>query len=116
MKAVFFGTPNYSTPSIRALLDADIDVPLVCTRPVRRAGRGRLKTPTPVAIFAEELGIQVITPDPLDADATSEIIQRGSRRVRGGRIRQVHPARALGATSTRRCEPPPIAASKASRT
>ena len=73
MKAVFFGTPNYSTPSIRALLDADIDVPLVCTRPVRRAGRGRLKTPTPVAIFAEELGIPVITPDGLDANAVSEI-------------------------------------------
>ncbi len=73
MKAVFFGTPNYATPSIRALLDADIDVPLICTRPARQSGRGRMKTPTPVAIFAEELSIPVITPDRLDADAVSAI-------------------------------------------
>ena len=73
MKAVFFGTPNYATTSIRALLDGDIDVTMACTRPPRRAGRGRLKAPTPVAIFAEELGIPVITPDRLDAEAVSEI-------------------------------------------
>ena len=73
MKAVFFGTPNYATPSIRALMDADIDVPLICTRPPRRAGRGRLRAPTPVATFADDLGIPIITPDRLDTDAVSEI-------------------------------------------
>lgn len=73
MKAVFFGTPHYATQSIRALLDANIEVPLICTRPPRRAGRGRLRTPTPVAIFGEELGIQVITPDRLDANAIDQI-------------------------------------------
>ena len=73
MKAVFFGTPNYATPSIRALLDAEIDVPLICTRPPRRAGRGRLNSPTPVAIFADEVGIPVITPNRLDADAIATI-------------------------------------------
>ena len=73
MKAVFFGTPNYATLSIRALMQAEIDVPLVCTRPPQRAGRGRLRAPTPVAKFAEELGVPVITPDRLDADAVTEI-------------------------------------------
>ncbi len=73
MKAVFFGTPNYATPSICALLDAGIDVTLICTRPPRRVGRGRLKTATPVAIFAEEIGNPVFAPDRLDADAIAEI-------------------------------------------
>ena len=73
MKAVFFGTPSYAMTSIRALLSSGIEVPLICTRPPRRAGRGRSKTPTPVANFAEGLGIRVITPDRLDADAVAEI-------------------------------------------
>lgn len=73
MKAVFFGTPNYAITSIRALLGSGVEVPLICTRPPRRAGRGRVATPTPVAVFGEESGIPVITPERLDADAVAEI-------------------------------------------
>ena len=73
MKAVFFGTPNYSTASIRALWAAGIEVPLICTRPARRSGRGRVSTPTPVAVFGGEHGIPVITPERLDRDASSVI-------------------------------------------
>ena len=73
MNAIFFGTPDYANASLRALLDAGVDVPLICTRPARRAGRGRTLTPTPVANFGDELGIPVITPDTLDTEAVATI-------------------------------------------
>ena len=73
MNAIFFGTPDYANASLRALLDAGFEVPLICTRPARRAGRGRTLTPTPVANFGDELGIPVITPDTLDVAAAATI-------------------------------------------
>ena len=73
MKTVFFGTPNYATASIRALLRSEIEVSMICTRPARGAGRGRVATPTPVAVFGDDLGIPVITPERLDRGATEEI-------------------------------------------
>ncbi len=73
MKTVFFGTPKYATCSIRALLDAGVDIPLICTRPARRTGRGQVHTASPVAAAAQELGISVITPERLDKKAIDEI-------------------------------------------
>ena len=73
MKTVFLGTPNYATASIRALLRSEIEVSMICTRPARGAGRGRVATPTPVAVCGDDLGIPVITPERLDRGATEEI-------------------------------------------
>ena len=73
MNAIFFGTPDYANASLRALLDAGFEVPLICTRPARRAGRGRTLTPTPVANFGNQLGIPVITPDTLDVATAATI-------------------------------------------
>ena len=78
MKTVFFGTPNYATGSIRALLSSGIEVSLICTRPPRRAGRGRRLTPTPVAELGNQLKITVITPERLDADAIERIQSVGA--------------------------------------
>ena len=73
MRTVFFGTPNSAIASIRALLDANFEVPLICTRPARRAGRGRITMSSPVAKFAEEIGIPTITPNRLDAAAMAAV-------------------------------------------
>ena len=73
MRTIFFGTPNAAIASLRALLGAGIDVPMICTRPARRAGRGRILAPTPVEIFGNGLGIPVITPRALDAEAVATI-------------------------------------------
>ena len=73
MRAVFFGTPDFAIASIRALLDAGVEIPLVCTRPPRRAGRGRVETPTPVARFADDAGIAAITPERLDREAVEKV-------------------------------------------
>ena len=73
MRAIFFGTPNAAIASLRALLGAGIEVPMICTRPARRAGRGRVLLPTPVEIFGIDSGIRVITPQALDAEAVAMI-------------------------------------------
>ncbi len=73
MNTIFFGTPDFAKASIRALLDAGIRVSMICTRPARRAGRGRVLSPTPVAELGDELGIPVIAPERFDSTALAAI-------------------------------------------
>ncbi len=69
MRIVFAGTPDTALPSLRALVDSRHDVAAVLTRPDAAAGRGRHLRPSPVAAFARELGIEVLTPPtPSDPD------------------------------------------------
>lgn len=65
MRIAFAGTPDVAIPSLRALLAAGHDVAAVITRPDAPAGRGRVLTPSPVALFAAERGIQVLKPTSL---------------------------------------------------
>lgn len=74
-KAVFFGTPELASRALRACIDGGIDVAGVCTRPPRRAGRGRQLSPTPVSELAQQLGIAVLTPERLDGAAVAEALQ-----------------------------------------
>jgi len=70
MRIIFMGTPDFSVPVLRALVEAGHQVVAVYSQPPRRAGRGKALTPTPVARAAEALGIAVRTPASLrDAEA-----------------------------------------------
>ncbi len=62
MRIIFFGSPREAVDSLESLISADHDVVAVYTRPDRRAGRGRAKTPTPVKVFAQKKGLPVSTP------------------------------------------------------
>ena len=62
MRIVFAGTPETALPSLRAFVDSRHDVAAVLTRPDAAAGRGRHLRPSPVATFAREQGIEVLTP------------------------------------------------------
>jgi methionyl-tRNA formyltransferase len=74
MRLVFAGTPAAAVPSLRALLDSQHDVVAVVTRPPKRAGRGRRETSSPVADFAAEAGLPVLSPDkPGDPDFLSAL-------------------------------------------
>ncbi len=64
-RAVFFGTPEFAVPSLAAMLDAGVEVPLVVTQPDRPAGRHATPRPSPVARLAESRGIPVARPDRL---------------------------------------------------
>jgi len=63
MKLVFCGTPQFAVPSLRALLDAGFDIPLVVSQPDRPSGRGMQVTPTPVKRLATDRGVEVIQPE-----------------------------------------------------
>ncbi len=62
MRIVFMGSPDFSTLTLRAIVEAGHDVVCVYTQPPRRAGRGKALRKTPVHELAEELGIEVRTP------------------------------------------------------
>ena len=62
MKLVFAGTPEVALPSLDALAASEHEVIAVVTRPDAPAGRGRRLTPSPVALRAAELGMEVLKP------------------------------------------------------
>ena len=62
LKIIFMGSPEFSVPSLRPLLDAGHQIICVYTQPMRAAGRGQKKRPCPVHAFALEQGLQVRTP------------------------------------------------------
>jgi methionyl-tRNA formyltransferase len=60
-RAIFFGTPEFAVPCLRALCEL-ADVVLVVTQPDRPAGRGLKLAPPPVRTFALERGLSVVQP------------------------------------------------------
>ena len=54
---VFFGTPEFAVPTLRALAVTEFRPALVVSQPSRPAGRGKRLTEPPVVIAARELGI-----------------------------------------------------------
>ena len=69
LRVVFAGTPEFSVPCLRALVDHNFDVVAVFTQPDRPAGRGRRLTPSPVKQLAAQCGIPVYQPVSLKGQA-----------------------------------------------
>jgi methionyl-tRNA formyltransferase len=63
MRVLFWGTPDFAVPSLRALLGEGHEVVGVVTQPDRPAGRGRLLQASPVKQAAEAEGIPVLQPE-----------------------------------------------------
>src|SRR5688572_16878531 len=64
MRILFFGTPDFATPPLRALIGEGHDVVAVVTQPDRPQGRSRSAlVPSPVKIVALEEGIRVLQPE-----------------------------------------------------
>lgn len=66
MRLVFAGTPEVALPTLRALHESPHELLAVVTRPDSTAGRGRKLHRSPVAQFADEVGIEVFTPPTAD--------------------------------------------------
>lgn len=62
MRIIFMGTPEFSVPVLKALVDAGHDVVASYSQPPRPAGRGKALRPSPVQAAAEAMGIEVRTP------------------------------------------------------
>jgi methionyl-tRNA formyltransferase len=64
MRVVFFGTPEFAVPSLRALLRHGVEVAAVVTQPDKPAGRSRsILRPPPVKAAALEAGLPVLQPE-----------------------------------------------------
>jgi methionyl-tRNA formyltransferase len=62
MRLVFAGTPAVALPALAAIAASRHDVVAVVTRPDAPAGRGRQLLRSPVGAWADERGIEVLTP------------------------------------------------------
>lgn len=65
LRIIFAGTPDFSVPPLKALIESNHDVVAVYTQPDRPAGRGRKLTPSPVKACALEHDIPVYQPEKL---------------------------------------------------
>ncbi|WP_419841626.1 methionyl-tRNA formyltransferase [Candidatus Poriferisodalis sp.] len=84
-RVAFAGTPADAVPALRALVEADREVPVVVTGEPRRRSRRGLPTPSPVAAVAAELGLSV-SHDPTDlgdCDADCAVVVAYGRLISG---------------------------------
>ena len=105
MRVVFWGTPAFALPTLRALEAGGHEVAGVVTRPDRRQGRGRKVHASPVKRFAQARGWRVLAPEsPREAgfaEAIRELAPAVSVVVAYGRIlpRRVLDLPALGSVN-----------------
>ena len=71
-RIVFMGTPEFAVPSLERLA-ASHEVAAVVSQPPRPSGRGMRTRPSPVQSCAERLGLEVATPEKIDAEAVSRL-------------------------------------------
>lgn len=62
MKIIFMGTPEYSVPTLKALIDSEHEVIGVYTKPDKPKGRGKKTEITPVKAVALENGLPLFQP------------------------------------------------------
>lgn len=74
-KIVFMGTPAFSAPILRMLVEQGYEVALVVTQPDRPVGRKKILTPTPVKEQALALDLPVYQPERLkDPEQAQKIL------------------------------------------
>jgi methionyl-tRNA formyltransferase len=69
VRVLFWGTPDFAVPTLRALLGEGHDVVGVVTQPDRPAGRGRSHRASPVKQHAVDEGLELLQPDLARGDA-----------------------------------------------
>jgi methionyl-tRNA formyltransferase len=69
LQVVFFGTPEFAVPTLRALHDSRHSVVGVVTQPDRARGRGHKSHPGPVKQLAEASGLPLLQPARLRDEA-----------------------------------------------
>lgn len=72
MRLAFLGTPEFSVPTLAAILAAKHDIACVYSQPPAPRGRGRQLAPSAVQAFADAHGLTVRTPASLRAPEEAE--------------------------------------------
>ncbi|MCK5041392.1 MAG: methionyl-tRNA formyltransferase, partial [Sphingomonadales bacterium] len=66
------GTPDFSLPTLKSLIESKHEVAVVYTQPPRPAGRGKKLQKSPIHKLAEQHGIEVRTPTSLKSEAEQQ--------------------------------------------
>lgn len=75
MRIIFAGTPDFAVPSLRALINADVEVIAAYSQPDRRSGRGRKVSASAVKRCALDNNIEVLQPVRFDQPAIDELVR-----------------------------------------
>ncbi len=73
MRVLFWGTPEFALPSLRAITEEGHTVTAVVTRPDRPAGRGRRLKKSEIKREAESLDVPVLQPERPSAELAARI-------------------------------------------
>jgi methionyl-tRNA formyltransferase len=73
MRLVFAGTPEPAVPALRLLAASAHEITAVITRTDAPLGRKRVLTPSPVAAAADQLGLEALKTNRLNAEASERI-------------------------------------------
>jgi methionyl-tRNA formyltransferase len=74
MKVVYFGTPEYAVPALKALIDSHHEVMAVVTQPDRPRGRSNKLQPTPVKQMALDNNIRVFQYEKIRKEDIAELL------------------------------------------
>ena len=72
---VFLGTPDFSLPCLKALVDDGHEVLAVVTQPDRPKGRGRKVVASPVKRAAEKYGLRILQPEKASDESFCQLIR-----------------------------------------
>lgn len=75
MKIVFMGTPDFSVPCLRALIESEHEIVGVICQPDKPVGRKQILTPPPVKTEALSHGLRVLQPTTLRNGAGLAILE-----------------------------------------
>lgn len=75
LRIAFMGTPEFATPSLRAIHAAGHEIAAVYSQPPAPRGRGHTLQPSPVHAAAEALGLPVLTPKSMKAQDAIDAFQ-----------------------------------------
>ena len=73
MKVVFFGSPEFTIPSLVSI-HKEYDIVGVVTQPDRPAGRGKIITPSPIKLLAEQYGLPILATQPIKRSRSNRTI------------------------------------------
>lgn len=76
LRVVFIGTPEFSVPSLEAIIEAGAEVVGVITAPDRKSGRGMKTTPSAVKLCAMKHDIPVLQPTNLKNSEFQDELRR----------------------------------------
>ncbi|MBI4518611.1 MAG: methionyl-tRNA formyltransferase [Deltaproteobacteria bacterium] len=75
LRIIFFGTPEFAVPSLRALLNGGEEIVAVICQPDKPAGRGQKLVAPPLKQLAAARGVPVLQPEKLRAPQTLEALR-----------------------------------------